>query len=621
MSSSSNSSTATSRHSTQRIPVVQRLFGANSPPRKSLLSDKDDSNSFMNKKTEVANGLECFNGKEAPSASTLSDFRMDDWEEFVPSHQKRTVKWFNQKLNKRQKSAVLNILKGEARPLPYIIFGPPGTGKTVTVVEAILQILHLVPESRILVATPSNSSADLIAERVLDLAPLNPGELVRLIALHCLEDGKIPSCLMPYCTTGIAGRSEDNDEEVPNVPEFGKKLRIPMSAASLGRHRITIGTCVALGQLHALGLPKGHFTHVFLDETGQRVPHSYKDCLILCHRSVCVFIPQSTEPEALIPLGFLSTSADIGWGQAILAGDPRQLGPVVISKLANHLGLGQSLLARILTTSPYAPDPIGYPDKSNGHHNPSVVTRLVVNYRSVPKLLSLTSDMFYDGTLIPTVSPLYGPEGQLLLKMAKHLPPMKCSEELKEVEIASPLVFHGVRGEEARLADSPSWYNPMEAVQCLEYMKILYHLAELSPSDIGIITPYVEQVKTIRNLLGDNCLPLPKVGTVEEFQGQERLVILLSCVRTSQSQIAVDLVYALGFVSSSNRMNVATSRARALLIILGDPHLLQHDPLWNKVIIRCLESESYIGCDLPNSFSKCVNQSEEPKTAEESSGI
>lgn len=94
-------------------------------------------------------------------------------------------------------------------------------------------------------------------------------------------------------------------------------------------------------------------------------------------------------------------------------------------------------------------------------------------------------------------------------------------------------------------------------------------------------------------------MPIPKIGSVEEFQGQERKVIIMSAVRSSPTLLETDRHHALGFVASPKRLNVALTRARALLIILGNPHLLVRDPSWRSVLNYCVERGAYTGCDLP----------------------
>jgi len=137
----------------------------------------------------------------------------------------------------------------------------------------------------------------------------------------------------------------------------------------LGRHRITVGTCSTLGVLYNMGFPRGHFSHVLVDEAGQ-----------------------ATEPEIMIPLNFIHSEH----GQVILAGDPMQLGPVTQSKLAIHFGLSESFLSRLLQQFPYQRDPEGFEESC---YDPRLVTKLIMNYRSLPEILELPNSLFYDSEL------------------------------------------------------------------------------------------------------------------------------------------------------------------------------------------------------------------------------
>ncbi|XP_008556332.1 probable RNA helicase armi [Microplitis demolitor] len=478
---------------------------------------------------------------------------------------KRKLIWFNKKLNYYQKEAVRNILCGIARPLPYVIFGPPGTGKTITLCEAILQILTTIPESRILIATPSNSSANLIAERLLDSNSLKPGDLVRLVAHHCLSDDSIPERLLPFCATGdLAAEGSSKRFEYSGS---GPMINCTMSV--LGRHRITIGTCIALGLLHNMGFPRGHFSHILVDEAGQ-----------------------ATEPEIMVPLSYIHSDT----GQIVLAGDPMQLGPVVSSRLAEHFGLAESYLVRLLQQFPYQRDNEGF----EMGYDPRLITKLVINYRSLPEILELPNSLFYDSELVSNVSSTDSPEAEILRSIADELP----SRDGQPPAV----VFHGVNGENRQDSDSPSWYNPAEATQVYLYLLKLYKRG-FNENDIGIITPYQKQVAQIRSLLWELDMQLPKVGSVEEFQGQERKIIILSTVRSCNNFVSNDARHALGFVASPRRLNVAITRPRALLIIIGNPFLLAKDPCWRSVLTYCLKNDSYTGCNFSMS---CVDDTDDP---------
>ncbi|KAM9684704.1 RNA helicase Mov10l1 [Dama dama] len=442
----------------------------------------------------------------------------------------REKEFFNPMLNENQKLAVRRILSGDCRPIPYVLFGPPGTGKTVTIIEAILQVFHALPDSRILVCAPSNSAADLVCLRLHESRVLRPGTMVRVNAT-CRFEETITEALRPYCRDG---------EDVWKASRF----------------RVVITTCSSAGLFYQIGLRVGHFTHVFVDEAGQ-----------------------ASEPECLIPLGLVS---DVS-GQIVLAGDPMQLGPVIKSRLAMAYGLNVSMLERLMSRPVYLRDEDAF--GACGAYNPLLVTKLVKNYRSHSALLALPSRLFYHRELEVCADPAVVTS---LLGWEKL--PRK----------GFPLVFHGVRGNEAREGRSPSWFNPAEAVQVMRYCCLLARSvsSQVSADDIGVITPYRKQVEKIKILLRNVDLMDIKVGSVEEFQGQEYLVIIISTVRSNEDRFEDDR-YFLGFLSNSKRFNVAITRPKALLIVVGNPHVLVRDPCFGALLEYSIAHGVYTGCDLP----------------------
>uniref|UniRef100_A0A6P7FIB9 RNA helicase n=1 Tax=Diabrotica virgifera virgifera TaxID=50390 RepID=A0A6P7FIB9_DIAVI len=466
-----------------------------------------------------------------------------------------TLEWFNKNLNDTQKNAVMQVLWGTARPLPYIIFGPPGTGKTITLVETILQLTRLIPSSRLLVTAPSNSAANLIALRLIDSGVLLPGDLVRLISYNYALKETIPDKLLPYCATAGLAREDTVVSEVnnPNGIQFGSNM------STLGRSRITVATCSCAGTFFQLSIPRGHFTHIVVDEAAQ-----------------------AGEPHVMIPLSFVNKNS----GQIILAGDPMQLGPVILSKVATECGLAESYLERIMSRFPYCRDPEGFPETSG--FDPRFVTKLLYNYRALPDILTLYSTLFYHNELIPTIDDETSNEAKLLTSLQDFLP-------IKRDKLTR-ILFHGVIGENYQTADSPSWYNPQEVAQVFYYVNQFYRLGVKS-GGIGIVTPYIKQAKELRTVFTEAEFEVPKIGTIEEFQGQEFDIVIISTVRSSKDFIKSDLTYHLGFVAHPKRLNVAISRAKSLLLIVGNPKLLCTDPCWRAVVKYCIENGVYKGCD------------------------
>lgn len=136
--------------------------------------------------------------------------------------------------------------------------------------------------------------------------------------------------------------------------------------------------------------------------------------------------------------------------------------------------------------------------------------------------------------------------------------------------------------------------NCAEAEQVLDlYARILQSDSRIKAADIGIITPYCAQVTYIRQLIEIQGLEMCKVGSVTEFQGLERQIIIVSTVRSTKSLLQYDRKFNLGFLTHDKRTNVAISRAKSALIIVGDPQLLQENEKWKSIVLYTQSQRSY----------------------------
>uniref|UniRef100_A0A669CYH0 RNA helicase n=1 Tax=Oreochromis niloticus TaxID=8128 RepID=A0A669CYH0_ORENI len=410
--------------------------------------------------------------------------------------------------NPEQYQAVQHIVAGSSKPAPYLVFGPPGTGKTVTVVEAIKQIWRTQANSCILACAPSNSAADLLCKRILE--HVDKREVYRMYA-SSRDPTLVPDELM----------------ECSNL--VGECYIFP-AKEELMKYKVMVTTLLTAGRLVSGDIPEGHFTHVFVDEAGHAV-----------------------ETECIVPLaGLLDATA----GQVVLAGDPKQLGPILRSPYALKYGMGVSLLERLMNNFSM------YQKNAGDVFSNCFVTKLLRNYRSHPAILKIPNELFYDGELQACAD-----------EYARNF---YCDwEELPKKNF--PVIFHGVTGIDKREASSPSFFNVAEVEVLIGYVRKLLQaqgkkgMAKIAPRDIGIIAPYRKQVQKIR-----------RVGSVEEFQGQERRVILVSTVRSSANYAEIDKKFNLGFVKNEKRFNVAVTRAKALLIVVGNPRILETDSTWAR---------------------------------------
>ncbi|KAI8530189.1 hypothetical protein RHMOL_Rhmol11G0036500 [Rhododendron molle] len=278
---------------------------------------------------------------------------------------------------------------------------------------------------------------------------------------------------------------------------------------------------------------------------------------------------QSSEPECLIPLV-------LGAKQVVLVGDHCQLGPVIMCKKAARAGLAQSLFERLVLLGV---KPI----------------RLQVQYRMHPAISEFPSNSFYEGTLQNGVT-----------TNERQSPGIDFPWPVPN----RPMFFYVQMGQEEISASGTSYLNRTEASN-VEKIVTTFLRSGVVPSQIGVITPYEGQRAYIVNYMSRNgalrqqLYKEIEVASVDSFQGREKDYIILSCVRSNEHQ-------GIGFLNDPRRLNVALTRARYGIVILGNPKVLSKQPLWNGLLTHYKEHECLVEGPL-NNLKQSMVQFQKPK--------
>jgi hypothetical protein len=239
----------------------------------------------------------------------------------------------------------------------------------------------------------------------------------------------------------------------------------------------------------------------------------------------------------------------------------------------DRFGFSISMMERIMTLDHYKYN------KRDGY-NPKYIVQLVENFRSHPSIFEFSNEEFYNSRLVSRQK-----EETANFAIGWNLLPNK----------NYPTIFESNSSESEQKLKGTSMFNQGELEIVKKYVKALLYDGingkKVEPSDIGIISPYSAQNEKLKEIFNNGI----EIGTVEYFQGREKLVIIVSCVRSQTKTV--------GFLSNQKRLNVSLTRAKALQIIIGNPKTLRMDKYWRKFIDLCQKKNAVIG-EVPKSMMK-----------------
>ena len=433
-------------------------------------------------------------------------------------------------LNPTQEEAVNRVLWAKD---VAVVHGPPGTGKTTTLVEAIYETLRR--ENQVLVCAQSNMAVDWISEKLVDrgINVLRIGNPTRVNdkMLSFTYERRFeahPDYEMLWsirkAIRELRAHHKRGDEKyhqkIERLKERATELEVRINAQLFGEARVI--ACTLVGSSNHL-LEGQKFGTLFIDEAAQAL-----------------------EAACWIPIRRVS--------RVVLAGDHCQLPPTVKSIAALKGGLGKTLMERIV------------------ENKPEVVTLLKMQYRMNEEIMRFSSDWFY-GNMVESA-----PEVKYRSILDFDIP-------MTWID-TSQFAVDGLQFTEEFVGESFGRINKAEAELTLlvleEYFKKIGKQRVLDERlDVGIISPYRAQVQYLHRQIKKKEWAKPyrqliSVNTVDGFQGQERDIILISLVRANDDG-------QIGFLRDLRRMNVAITRARMKLIILGDASTMTQHPFYRKL--------------------------------------
>ncbi len=429
-------------------------------------------------------------------------------------------------LNRTQEEAVNKVLHAKD---VAVVHGPPGTGKTTTLVEAVYETLHR--ENQVLVCAQSNMAVDWISEKLVDrgVSVLRVGNPTRVNdkMLSFTYERRFEShpdypqlwsirkaIRELYARIRKASDRESVRTKINSLKDRAAELEIRISESLFAEARVI--ACTLAGSANRVLMGQKYGT-VFIDEAAQAL-----------------------EPACWIAI----RKAD----RVILAGDHCQLPPTVKCVQALRQGLGDTLMQAVV------------------RNKPDAVSLLKVQYRMNDAIMRFSSEWFYGG-------------------MLRSAPEVKCRSIL---DFDTPIEWIDMEGDcnEEFVGESYGRINRMEAEMSVAQLKS--YIIKIGKErfleekiDVGLISPYKAQVQYLRQLIKKDAFFKPyrssiSVNTVDGFQGQERDVIFISLVRANEEG-------QIGFLNDLRRMNVAITRARMKLIVLGDASTLTKHPFYRKL--------------------------------------